>query len=50
MLEPLNFADDIVRSSYGGKRAVFKDWKDACFVNLDKVAELGPYFFVDWKP
>ena len=35
VLEPLNFADDIVRSSNSRKRAVFKNWMDALFVNLD---------------
>ena len=35
VLEPLYFADDIVRSSNGGKRAVFKNRTDSLFVNLD---------------
>ena len=35
VLEPLNFADDIVRSSNSRKRAVFKNWTEALFVNLD---------------
>ena len=33
--EPLNFADDIVQSSNSRKRAIFKNWTDALFVNLD---------------
>ena len=35
VLEPLDFADDIVRSSNSRKRAIFKNWTDALFVNLD---------------
>ena len=35
VLEPLNFADDIVRGSNCRKRAVFKNWSDALFINLD---------------
>ena len=35
ILEPLNFADDMVRGCNGRKRAVFKNWSDTLFVNLD---------------
>ena len=35
VLEPLNFADDIVRSDNGRNRAVFKKWSDALFIDLD---------------
>ena len=35
VLELLNFADDIVRGDNGRKRAVFKNWSDALFINLD---------------
>ena len=35
VLEPLNFADDVVRDGDGRKRAVFKNWSDTLFVNLD---------------
>ena len=35
LLEPLNFADDVVRGSNCQKRAVLKNWSDALFINLD---------------
>ena len=35
VLEPLNFADDIVRGDNSQKRAVFKNWSDTVFINLD---------------
>ena len=35
VLEPLNFADDVVRDGDGRKRAVFRNWSDTLFVNLD---------------
>ena len=35
VLEPLNFADDIVRGGNCRKRAIFKNWSDALFINLD---------------
>ena len=35
VLEPLNFADDIVQDGNGRKRAVFKNRSDALFINLD---------------
>ena len=34
VLEPLNFADDIVRGGNCRKRAVVKNWPDALFINL----------------
>ena len=46
-LEPLNFADDIVRSSNSRKGAVFKNWTDALLVNLDYGGWARPPFFVD---
>ena len=36
VLEPLNFVDDIVLGGNGQKRAVFKYWSGALFINLDK--------------
>ena len=38
VLEPLNFANDIVRFGNSRKRAVFKNWMDALFINLDQGA------------
>ena len=35
VVEPLNFADDMVRSGNCQKRAVFKNWSDALSINLD---------------
>ena len=36
ILELLNFADDVVRGCNGRKRAaVFENWSDTLFVNLD---------------
>ena len=35
VLEPLNFADDKVRSDNGRNRAVLKNWSDALFIDLD---------------
>ena len=35
VLEPLNFADDIVQSGNRRKRAVFKKMSGALFINLD---------------
>ena len=35
VLEPLNFADYIVRGSNCRKRGVFKNWPDALLINLD---------------
>ena len=35
VLEPLNFADDVVQDDDGRKRAVFKNWSGTLFVNLD---------------
>ena len=35
VLEPLNFADDMVRGDDGRKRAVFKTRSEALFINLD---------------
>ena len=35
VLEPLNFADDIVRGGNCGKRVVFKNTSDTLFINLD---------------
>ena len=35
VLEPLNFADDVVRDGDGRKTAIFKNWSDTLFVNLD---------------
>ena len=35
VLEPLNFADDIIRSDNGQNRAVLKIWSDALFIDLD---------------
>ena len=47
VLEPLNFADDIVRSSNSQKRTVFKNGTEALFVNLDNGGWARPPFFVD---
>ena len=47
VLGPLNFADDIVRSSDSRKRAVLKNGTDALFVNLDYGGWARPPFFVD---
>ena len=35
VLEMLNFVDDIVRDGNARKRAVFKNWLDTLFINLD---------------
>ena len=35
VLEPLNFADDIVRADNCRKRAMLKNRSDASFINLD---------------
>ena len=34
VLEPLNFADDMVRGGNCRKGAVFENWSDALFINL----------------
>ena len=46
ILEPLNFADDIVRSSNSQKKAVFKIWTDALFVNLDYSGWARPHLLL----
>ena len=48
-LEPLNFADDIVRSSNSRTRPVFKNGTDTLFVNLDYSGWARPPFFADQK-
>ena len=35
-LSLFNFADDIVLGGNGRKRAAFKNWSDALFINLDQ--------------
>ena len=46
VLEPLNFADDIVRGDNCQKRAVLKNRSDALFINLNMVNGLGPHFLL----
>ena len=46
VLEPLNFADDIVRDGNCRKRAIFKNWSDTLFINLVKVDGIGPHFLL----
>ena len=45
-LELPNFVDDIVRSGNSRKRAVFKNWTDALFVNLDQGGWARPPFLL----
>ena len=35
VLEPLNFADDVVRGGNRRKRALLKNWSDTLFVDLN---------------
>ena len=44
-MEPLNFVDDMVRGGNCRKRAVFKNWSDTLFINLDQVDGLGLLFY-----
>ena len=44
--DPLNFADDIVRGCNCQKRAIFKNWSDALFINLDEGGWARSPFFV----
>ena len=47
VLEPLNFADDVVRGSNCRKRAVLKNKSDALFIDLDYGGRGRSPFLVD---
>ena len=49
VLEPLNFADDHVRHCYGRKGAIFENWPDTLFVNLQYGGRAWSPFFIDYK-
>ena len=46
VLEPLNFADDIVRGDNCRKRAILKNRSDALFINLNYGGQARSPFFI----
>ena len=46
VLEPWNFADDCVQSCYGRKGAIFENWPDTLFVDLQYGGLAGSPLFV----
>ena len=48
VLDPLNFADDIVQSGNRRKTAILKNWSDTLFVDLNYEGWARSPFSVDW--
>ena len=45
-MEPFNFADDCVQCCYGQKGAIFKNWSDALFIDLQYGGRAGSPFLL----